>query len=635
MARGRLMNIIDNVRLRVWLTAATLAAVATAGLGWGLLSAVEALDRHHTTRHLRLIAEQMSQYHPLPDSIHRWRMGEWPGDLPAGLTETAARGGDSGVWREGDQAYLWVRVRDPVHGDLIVAERHTPLHLAALWYEQTPGTLFTLATLILLGLWGTHRLAAALSRARASDEALHHQALHDRLTGLPNRELLQDRLEQQRLQAEREQDTLALCLLDLDRFKDINDTLGHAVGDALIAQLANRLRSALRRSDTLARIGGDEFAIILTGAGAEQARRVADKLIHTIEEPVSVDGENFYLSASCGIALYPDHGRDGATLLRHADTAMFSAKRNGEQIVIYTPKLDQWDRKRLALIPDLRHAIERGELQLHYQPKVDIRSGRLVGAEALARWDHPHLGPIPPATFIRLAEHTGLIKPLTRWVLKQAFADLRELAERGHTLQVSINLSALDLLDPKLHQHITALAKAHRIDPAQVTLELTETEVMTNPERSRQALEALCRQGFRIALDDFGTGYASLENLRRLPVGEIKIDRSFVANLQQQGDDAAIVRATISLAEALGLDLVAEGVENNDVAQLLDEYGCRVLQGYFIARPMSKENLLQWLEGGQTAANDTPHPPPPEPEFNTRQAALSRCMRVASPPRSG
>lgn len=632
------MNIIDNVRLRVWFTAAALAAVVTAGLGGGLLSALEALDRHHAARHLRLIAEQMSQYHPLPvppPSLYWWRVGEWPGALPAGLAETAARGRDSGVWHGEDQAYLWVRVPDPVHGDLIIAERHTPLHLTALWHEQVPGALLALAALILLGLWGTHRLATTLSRARASDAALHHQALHDRLTGLPNRELLQDRLEQHRLQAERERSVLALCLLDLDRFKDINDTLGHAVGDALIAQLANRLRSALRRSDTLARIGGDEFAIILPGVAAEQARRVADKLIRTIEEPVSVDGENFYLSASCGIALYPDHGRDGATLLRHADTAMFSAKRNGEQIVVYTPRLDQWDRQRLALIPDLRQAIESDGLQLYYQPKVDIRSGRLVGAEALARWEHPRLGPIAPATFIRLAEHTGLIKPLTRWVLKQAFADLREFAERGHTLQVSINLSALDLLDPRLHQHITALAKAHRIEPAQVTLELTETEVMTNPERSRQALEALCRQGFRIALDDFGTGYASLENLRRLPVGEIKIDRSFVTNLESQGDDAAIVRATISLAEALGLDLVAEGVENDNVARLLDDYGCSVLQGYYIARPMPKAALLRWLEGMTAETTRRAPEGQPSPELSTRQAALSRCMRVASPPRSG
>ncbi len=592
------MNRITAIRARVWLIALATALGLTALSSWGMLALLEALDRQHSRAHLELMAEQALRLDPMPpppQGIHWWRLGEHPPGLPAGLLEAVLDGGDHGVWEQGEQRYLWVRVDDPRQGVLMVAEARPSLTPWSLWRMHPGAALALLVPLLFIGLWGTHRLSSLLARLEQNRLALRHQALHDRLTGLPNRDLLLDRLEQARLKAQRERGRFALCLLDLDRFKDLNDTLGHRIGDEIIRQVAHRLRATLRRSDTLARIGGDAFAVILEGVDGKQARLVARKLIAVVEEAITLEDQDFYLSASCGIALYPQHGEDAATLLGHADTAMFSAKRSGHQILLYSPRLSRWDKNRLALIQDLRQAIETDGLSLYYQPKVDIRSGRVIGAEALARWEHPRLGPIPPATFISLAEHTGLIKPLTRWVIRRAFADLRTFRVHGHPIHVAVNLSALDLLDPQLHRHIAELAERHGIDPRQVTLELTETQVMSNPEQSRSALRRLQARGFHIALDDFGTGYASLENLRRLPVGEIKIDRSFVANILDDGDDAAIVRATVSLAAALGLDVVAEGVENDAVARLLQRYGCHVLQGYFIARPMSREALLRWL----------------------------------------
>ena len=594
------METLTAIRARVWLTALAIAAVVTALLGWGVIRALDTLDRGHAVHHLSLLGQQVAQWDPLPPAPKRlrwWREGQTPpADLPAPLLQDlATTAGNQGVWRGTGGDFLWIRVIDARHGDLWVVERRPELGLAALWRADAGALLAGFAALVLLGLWGTHRLSLLLAKLEQNRMALRHQALHDRLTGLPNRELLLDRLEQALHQAQRARRPFALCLLDLDRFKDINDTLGHAVGDEIVRQLANRLRATLRRCDTLARMGGDEFAVILNGVDAERARHVMRKLLTRVEEPVSLEDQSFFLSASCGIALYPEHGRDAATLLRHADTAMFTAKRDARRIVLYSPRLDQWDKERLALVQDLRQAIEEDALDLYYQPKVDIQSGRVVGAEALARWHHPRLGAIPPATFVRLAEHTGLIKPLTRWVIRRAFADMAEFRAHGLDLAVSLNLSALDLADPDLHRHIAALAQRSGVEPARVTLELTETEVMRNPEQSRRALERLKRRGFHIAIDDFGTGYASLENLRRLPVGEIKIDRSFVANLLEDGDDAAIVRATVSLAEALGLGVVAEGVESDAVARSLREFGCSVVQGYFIARPMDKASLLTWL----------------------------------------
>jgi len=590
------METLTTIRARVWLTTLTIAVVVAVLLGWGVVRTLDALDRDHASRHLFLLG-QWDALLPPSDRVRWWREGQAPPeDLPpALLRDLATAASAQGVWRGPGGDFLWVRIADVRHGDLWVVERRPELNLAALWRADASALLAIIAALTLLGLWGTHRLSLLLAKLEQNRMALRHQALHDRLTGLPNRELLLDRLEQAIHQARRNRRIFALCLLDLDRFKDINDTLGHGVGDEIVRQLANRLRASLRHCDTLARIGGDEFAVILEGANADSARHVVRKLLTRVEEPVSLEDQSFFLSASCGVALYPEHGRDAATLLRHADTAMFTAKRDARRIVLYSPRLDQWDKERLALVQDLRQAIEDDALTLYYQPKVDIRSGRVVGAEALARWHHPRLGAIPPATFVRLAEHTGLIKPLTRWVIRRAFADMAEFRAHGLELAVSLNLSALDLVDPDLHRYIAALARRSGVEPARVTLELTETEVMRNPEQSREALEKLKRRGFHIAIDDFGTGYASLENLRRLPVGEIKIDRSFVANLLDDGDDAAIVRATVSLAEALGLDVVAEGVENDAVARSLREFGCSVLQGYFIARPMDKAALLTWL----------------------------------------
>jgi diguanylate cyclase (GGDEF)-like protein/PAS domain S-box-containing protein len=433
-----------------------------------------------------------------------------------------------------------------------------------------------------------------ITERKRAEEALEHQALHDGLTGLPNRLLLQDRLTQAIRMAERDGRTFALCVIDLDRFKDVNDTLGHLAGDQLLQEVAWRLRNALRASDTVARLGGDEFAVVLPDADMSAATLAAEKIVEALGASLVLEGHEVAVGASVGIAVYPENGGDSDTLLRRADVAMYVAKQTRGGYVVYAPDQDQSSSQRLTLVGALRRAIADDELTLYYQPKVDCRSGAVAGVEALVRWQHPLQGLILPDRFIPLAEQTGLIRPLTRWVLNAAVRQTREWHDAGLMLSVAVNLSAHDLQDPELPKRVAELLAQWAVDAEWLKLELTESALMADPTQSLQVLTELCNLGVRIAIDDFGTGYSSLGYLKHLPAHEIKIDRSFVADMAGEARDHAIVRSTIDLGHNLGLSAVAEGVEDQRTLELLSGLGCDLAQGYFLSRPLPASSVAEW-----------------------------------------
>ena len=433
-----------------------------------------------------------------------------------------------------------------------------------------------------------------VTERKHAEEALEHQALHDGLTGLPNRLLLQDRVNQAIGMAVRDGRPFALCVIDLDRFKDVNDSLGHLAGDQLLQEVAYRLRQALRATDTVARLGGDEFAIVLPEADAEAATLAAQKLVEALAASLVLEGHEVAVGASIGIALFPENGDDADTLLRRADVAMYVAKQARGGYALYAPDQDQSSSQRLSLVGALRRAIADDELTLHYQPKVDCRTGAVAGVEALVRWQHPQYGLMAPDQFIPLAEQTGLIRPLTRWVMNAAVSQTRKWHDQGLLLSVAVNLSAHDLQDAELAVWVRQLLARWNVGAEWLKLELTESALMADPTQALQVLTELCDLGVRIAIDDFGTGYSSLGYLKRLPAHEIKIDRSFVADMAAQERDHAIVRSTIDLGHNLGLSAVAEGVEDKRTLELLIRLGCDLAQGFYLSRPLPPESVAEW-----------------------------------------
>lgn len=422
-----------------------------------------------------------------------------------------------------------------------------------------------------------------------------HDATHDVLTDLPNRVLLRDRLEQAIHLAHRERRKLALCILDLNRFKEINDTLGHYNGDRLLKQVALRLKETVRESDTLARIGGDEFALLLPDIREEKnVLRAMEKIQNAFSLHFVIDGLSLDVQASCGIACYPEHGKDADTIMQRADVAMYIAKHEHRLYTIYSKKLDSHSPQRLTLMGELREGIANDELVLHYQPKIDAGTDRLVGVEALVRWRHPAHGLMAPDQFIPLAERTGLIKELSSWVFRKAFAQANEWHARGETFSMSINLSPSTLLDTEFPDIIAGKLASSAAPAGTFIFEITEGSIIKDPERALEILNRLSNMGIRISIDDFGTGYSSLAYLKKLPVSELKIDKSFVMDMLDNENDEVIVRSTIDLAHNLGLKVVAEGVENVETLKRLKELGCDVLQGYYYSKPMDSEAFAQW-----------------------------------------
>jgi diguanylate cyclase (GGDEF)-like protein/PAS domain S-box-containing protein len=436
----------------------------------------------------------------------------------------------------------------------------------------------------------------AFTGAAQAEAALAHQAAHDGLTGLPNRTLLRTRLQQVLPGSDKnDRAPMALLLLDLDRFKEVNDTLGHQVGDVLLQQIGCRLQGAVRAADLVARLGGDEFAVLLPATDAAGAALVAECLVRVLQAPFVLEGQPIDVDASIGIAVAPEHGQDADTVLRCADVAMYQAKRAGTGVALYSAADDEHRPDRLALLGELRNAIDNDELLLHYQPKLDLRDGKLIGVEALVRWQHPQRGFMPPMEFIPLAEQTGLIHPLSRWVLEAALKQHQAWRRVGIDVPVAVNLSRRTLHDPQLPAMVADALARWDVAAGALVLEITESSLMADPVRAGENLSQLRGLGVRISIDDFGTGYSSLASLKNLSVDELKIDQSFVQAMASDVSSRAIVRAIIDLADALKLRVVAEGVEDRATWDVLAGLGCEIAQGYFLSRPLAADTLEAWL----------------------------------------
>jgi diguanylate cyclase (GGDEF)-like protein len=473
-------------------------------------------------------------------------------------------------------------------------------------------TMYLLLLGGILGLYATlFRIVAGASRRlrrqaatlrRQAEELRHHaatkehQSLHDPLTGLPNRVLFADRISQAIRTAARSGDEVAVFLMDLDRFKEVNDTLGHHSGDLLLQELSARLQRALRASDSVARLGGDEFGVLLPDLIDRQSiEEVVDRIRIAVERPFYVQDLPLAIETSIGVSIFPEHGQDVEALLQKADVAMYVAKGTNSTHMIYDPGEDEYDPTRLSLVGELRRAIEAAEVTVFYQPKADLRTGEVRGAEALVRWEHPERGLLMPDEFIPLAQHTGLIRPLTLTVIDIAMAQMRTWRNQGLNLSVAVNLATRNLLDAGLPDDVQELLDKWQLDPASIEFEITESTIMADPFRALAVLKRLHEMGTKLSIDDFGTGYSSLAYLKRLPVDAVKIDKSFVLNMVTDESDAAIVRSTIDLARNLGLDVVAEGVEDEAIWQTLAELGCDFAQGHYLARPLPAAELVAWL----------------------------------------
>ena len=480
-------------------------------------------------------------------------------------------------------------------------------------HKRADGSLFqaevTLSSIMLEGsnsVMGTVR--DVTERKIAEEELFRSQtqlafrATHDALTELPNRDYLHQSATQMLAKALRLQRQAAILLLDLNRFKDVNDSLGHRIGDFLLQRVAKRLSLLLDEPGVeLYRLGGDEFAILYSKVtGQEQLEQLARVINQTLRKPIEVEGLALELTASIGIALYPEHGDNSHALLRCADVAMYQAKTHGDDCRFYEPNMDSSSTRRLTILADLGVALRTGQLQLHYQPRIALKSGACTGCEALLRWHHPELGMVPPVDFIPLAELTEIIYPLSQWVLREALRQIRSWLDQGLEIAVAVNLSARNLIDTRSPEHIQDLLLEFQVPNHLLEIEITESSLITDPERALKVAQRFHELGLKLSIDDFGTGYSSLSYLKRLPVHTLKIDRSFVKDMLVDEADAVIVRSTIGLAHSFGLNVVAEGVEDQETLQALQNLHCDQAQGYLISRPIAADHFEQWYLNHQS-----------------------------------
>ncbi len=459
-------------------------------------------------------------------------------------------------------------------------------------FDQLPTPIVALATFTLL--LAAARTFMSFRQVQRLFDA-RRQAVTDELTGLGNRRFLFEH-GQQRLDAEDGGARLALVLIDLDNFKEINDTFGHHAGDELLRETARRLAARMVDPDLLVRLGGDEFALLIRLGEGDEGREIASRILDRLMQPLVIDGARVRIDASAGVAEYHDASVKIADLLRRADVAMYAAKDAHTRVELYEPELDEANRTRLETIQDLDAALVHRQFVLHYQPKIDVETGAVFGAEALVRWEHPERGMLYPDAFLPIVEHSGLMNAVTRLVLESAVMQLASWREAGLDISVAVNLSASDLLDETLADRIAGLLTEHAVPAGALELEITESVIMIDPKRAREVLEALRALGLRIAVDDYGTGYCALAYLRDLPVDELKIDRSFIAHVTTDRRSAAIVRSTIELAHALGLKVVAEGIEHEAALNALASFGCDYAQGYHFSRPVPAEAFTDWTQ---------------------------------------
>ena len=421
-------------------------------------------------------------------------------------------------------------------------------------------------------------------------------AYWDKLTGLPNRDLFLDRMREAIGSARAAGGSCSVLMMDLDRFKHVNDVLGHAFGDALLQEVARRLEGALvRRTDAVARFGGDEFAVLLPDQDAPQARAIVERVRQALEHPMQVQRQTIDMSAGIGLATFPEHADNAELLLARAEIAMYAAKQRRAGALVYDPSFDQKSQDTLSMLSELRQAVEKDELVLYFQPKLSFSDGAMMGVETLVRWVHPQRGFVPPGDFIPFAEQTGFIADITQWVMQKSIEQAAAWQREGRNLSIAVNLSTRDLMDQELPRRFGEMLALHCVKASSFCLEITESAIMDDPQRALATLDRLHAMEFKLSIDDFGTGYSSLAYLKRLPVHELKIDRSFVSGMETDRDDATIVRSTIDLGHNMGLRVVAEGVENEAVWHLLAAAGCDIGQGYFMSKPIPPAQLADWL----------------------------------------
>ncbi len=491
---------------------------------------------------------------------------------------------------------FWISTPIPGSPFNLLSVHHANLPMASLIEHAGVQLLISAIAILCLAIWGALLIANFIAkRLNKQHAALAYQAVHDSLTGLANRNRLLDRLGALTADKENSPGPFALLFIDLDRFKEINDTLGHHLGDEMLKEIALRLQKTLPKADTIIRSGGDEYLILMTDTGAQAVIAIARQIQEAINQTINLDGIEITPHASIGIALYPEHGDDTSGLIRRAEVAMYNAKRRGLDHIIYTKEIDPYNIRRLTLAGELRNAIDNQQLILYYQPKADLRKHTTMGVEALLRWKHPTHGFIPPTDFIALAEQSDLIRRLTYWVIDEALLQCRAWRQMGISLNIAVNLSPRNLHDPGLTAKVAGLLAKWSVPANQLTLEITENAIMLDPERALTILTRLNGMGVQLSIDDFGTGYSSLIYLKKLPVTQLKIDRSFVMEMTRDENDTIIVRSTIDLGHNMGCHIVAEGVENKETLDQLNALGCDHVQGYYLSRPLPAEELTHWL----------------------------------------
>ena len=444
-----------------------------------------------------------------------------------------------------------------------------------------------------------------ITQQREQREQLEYMAMHDSLTELPNRALFNDRLNHALSAASRDKKPLAVMLMDLNNFKEINDSMGHHIGDEILKEIASRLLEIVRGGDTVARMGGDEFLLLLPEADSHKQAHYVDRISSVLQKPFIVGERSFEIEASVGLAVYPEDGEEPEILIKHADVAMYAAKKTSDMCKRYDISLDHENYARQELSHSMRAALETDQFVLHYQPIVNFQTAEIDSVEVLVRWNHPDRGLLYPESFIPLSEQTYQISKITQWVIKHAFKQLAAWNKQGIKLGVSINISAHDLLELNLPELIKDKIAEHNLDPSQITIELTESTLMIHVYKTLSNLQKIKNMGVKIYIDDFGTGYSSLQYLKRFPVTGLKIDKSFVLNMTQNDNDAIIVRSTIDLAHNMGLSVVAEGIERQLAYDVLEILGCDNGQGYLLAKPMSAEDLVDWLTSWQAQSHRT------------------------------
>jgi diguanylate cyclase (GGDEF)-like protein len=478
--------------------------------------------------------------------------------------------------------------------------------MGAAYVTNQTGTIGLVLVALTLAIF--QYLVSELLKSKQRGDELHRMATTDDLTGLANRERFRDRLNELIAEAGSQQKSFGVILLDLDRFKEINDTLGHHYGDALLRELGPRLADCAGGGGLVARLGGDEFAVLPEEHTAEvdALEAVAARLLACVQEPVALDEMTVDVGASIGIARFPEDGEDPHALLRHADVAMYAAKEARSGCQVYAAELDRNSMQRLSVISDFRRALEEDEIVVYYQPVVDVDGSQVRGAEGLIRWQHPERGLLPPGAFVETIEQTDLIGPLTRYVLERCIAQCAEWRRAGRDLSVAVNLSVRNLLDRDLPDDIERLLEKHELPAEALQLEITESMLMSDPERALATVTRLSALGARISVDDFGTGYSSLANLRRFPIDELKIDRSFVSPMLNDESDLIIVRSTINLGHDLGLRVIAEGVEDEETLRRLARLGCDLAQGYHMSRPLPADLFADWMAGVEGSSTRAP-----------------------------